>query len=86
MLGEEATLDSLFFFFFSKLQEIVKDREVWHAAVHGVTNSRTERLNKTPGWVPSTPGESVSYLYTVGMSGDVSVIQSAPLCGQPLPH
>ena len=21
----------------SKLQEIVKDREVWHAAVHGVT-------------------------------------------------
>ena len=25
----------------SKLQEIVKDREVWHAAVHGVTKSRT---------------------------------------------
>ena len=24
-----------------KLQEIVKDREVWHAAVHGVTNSGT---------------------------------------------
>ena len=22
-----------------KLQEIVKDREAWHAAVHGVTNS-----------------------------------------------
>ena len=25
----------------SKLQEILKDREDWHAAVHGVTKSRT---------------------------------------------
>ena len=25
----------------SKLQEIVRDREAWHAAVHGVTNSQT---------------------------------------------
>ena len=25
----------------SKLQEIVKDREAWHAAVYGVTKSRT---------------------------------------------
>ena len=23
----------------SKLQEMVKDREAWHAAVHGVTNN-----------------------------------------------
>ena len=30
----------------SKLQEIVKVRELWHAAVHGVTKSWTrERLN-----------------------------------------
>ena len=28
----------------SKLEEIVKDREAWHAAVHGVTKSCT-RLN-----------------------------------------
>ena len=26
----------------SKLQEIVKDREVWHAAVHGLTKSQTQ--------------------------------------------
>ena len=25
----------------SKLQEIVKDREAWHAAVHGVTQNWT---------------------------------------------
>ena len=25
----------------SKLREMVKDREVWHAAVHGVTKSQT---------------------------------------------
>ena len=27
----------------SKLQEMVKDREAWHAAVHGIT--KTEQLN-----------------------------------------
>ena len=31
---------------FSKLQEIVEDRESWCAAVHGVTKSQT-RLNST---------------------------------------
>ena len=25
----------------SKLQEFVMDREAWHAAIHGVTKSRT---------------------------------------------
>ena len=29
----------------TKLQEIAKDRESWHVAVHGVAKSWTERLN-----------------------------------------
>ena len=29
----------------SKLQEIVKDREAWHAAVHGVIKSQTQLSN-----------------------------------------
>ena len=31
----------------SKLQEIVKDREAWCAAVHGVAKSKTQQLNKS---------------------------------------
>ena len=29
----------------SKLQEMVKDREAWYAAVHGVTKSQTRLSN-----------------------------------------
>ena len=29
----------------SKLQEMVKDREAWHAAIHGVTKSGTQLSN-----------------------------------------
>jgi len=29
----------------SKLREIVKDREAWRAAVHGVTKNRTQLSN-----------------------------------------
>ena len=30
---------------FSKLWEIVEDRETWHATVHRVTKSQTQQLN-----------------------------------------
>ena len=29
----------------SKLQEMVKDREVWHAAVYGVAKTQTQQSN-----------------------------------------
>ena len=32
---------------FSELQELVKDREAWRAAVHGVAKSRTQLSNRT---------------------------------------
>ena len=38
----------------SKLQEIVKDREAWHAAVHGVSNSWTQLSN----WITTIPDSS----------------------------
>ena len=42
----------------SKFQEMVKDREAWHAAVHGVTKSQTRLSNWTTtrihtGWFTS---------------------------------
>ena len=29
----------------SKLEEIVKEREAWHAAIHGVAKSQTRQRN-----------------------------------------
>ena len=38
----------------SKLQEIMKDREAWHAPVHGVIKSQTQLSDRTATDLSST--------------------------------
>ena len=45
----------------SKLQEIEKDREAWHAAVHGVAKSQTQLNNNSKSCEVSI-GQDVLYL------------------------
>ena len=44
----------------SKLREIVKDREAWHAAAHGVTKSQTQLSDRT------TVGSRVRHYWQTG--------------------
>ena len=45
----------------SKLQDIVKDREAWHAAFHGVAKSQTQLSAWTTTSVTAT--KAVNYVY-----------------------
>ena len=49
----------------SKLQEIVKDWEVWHATVHGVAKSRTQlsEQQETSNFSQITKGDISQRLY-----------------------
>ena len=39
----------------SKFQKMVKDREAWHAVVHGVAKSQTRLSNRTITWEAGFP-------------------------------
>ena len=45
MVGQHYQLDDAMDMSLSKLQEMVKDGEAWHAAVHEVTKSQTGLSN-----------------------------------------
>ena len=61
-----------------KLQEIVKDRETWHAAVHGATKIQTQLSNRTITtiitYVRHKPGilDLVLLVRNVCADGDIS--------------
>ena len=44
----------------SKLREMVKDREAWHAAVHGVARSWTQLSNQTTTQQAATKNNNLS--------------------------
>ena len=62
----------------SKLQELVMYREAWHAAVHGVTNSRTRLSNWTELIWENDPGEENTL--------DGAVIQMFEMNGGKMPN
>ena len=51
----------------SQLREMVKDREAWCAAAHGVTKSRTQQNNNNEAFLSHTlsqPADVAAAIYT----------------------
>ena len=53
----------------SKLQKMVKDREAWHTAVHGITNSQARLSDRTRTEINQLDTEQDS---NAGSDGQVS--------------
>ena len=54
----------------SELRELVMDREAWHAAIHGVTKSRTGLSDWTElNWKSKTNGKTKGQVTWSGLSG-----------------
>ena len=61
-----------------KLQEIVEDREAWHAAVHGIAKSWTWLINWTTkkliGYLPGSPSsypKNFPFLWVTALEGSL---------------
>ena len=54
----------------SEFQEIVKDREAWCAAVHGVTKKQTQMSNRTTesSWGLGLAGELTHFLWFLNLT------------------
>ena len=72
-----------------KLQEMIKDREAWYAAAHGVAKSQTQQSDSTTCCIPET--NIVSSVQSVQSLGRVQLFEThglqhtRPPCPSPTP-
>ena len=63
----------------SKLQQVVKDREAWRAAVHGIAKAQTQLSNWTTTWYPVSP-VPIKFTYSQVSHSSVEHCSSTAWC------